>query len=595
MAEEFTYEEVTIEDSDDDMPYEEVPEDDDEDEDDDELQDFQSVLHSLKLQPKDAHPNTKPSTGNTKLEVSVQKRPTVVDDFFRNFLIKMEMKRTLDTFQNEWYELSVSGKTQGLSEAAVPDIYLKNDALDNDNKNLRLELTRMKTIAEKAKSTWDKLRKERDFHRMHHRRVVQEKNKLILDMKRLKKHYSAYEPTLKAMQQKYEQAMKEKTLMRLERDKFAAKVDSLTQQVNALENLSGGAPATNTKHTSSSSSAAAAAAAAASSAAEDKKAKSKRKEAEWPAEERVNPHSNANYEPANVSSFSLQKTFKGHSMPIAGMALHPRKPILATVSDDMTWKMWSIPNGDLIMSGDGHKDWVSCCDFSPKGNALATGSGDCTVKIWDFLNACCAVTFTDHTQAVWGVSYHDSGEFLVSCSMDHTAKLWDLTAQKCRQTYRGHVDSVNSTAFQPYSNNLCTGSGDKTVSLWDMRTGLCVQTFYGHRNAVNHVTFNLKGDTIASADADGVIKVWDVRMVSEKSQIVTGNQRHPVNEVRFDRSGQVAVAACDDGSIKLFNVFSGEQIGELHGHSDSVQSVLFDHQSKSILSAGSDNSFRVWA
>ena len=38
-----------------------------------------------------------------------------------------------------------------------------------------------------AKSTWDKLRKERDFHRLHHRRIVQEKNQLLLDIKRLKK------------------------------------------------------------------------------------------------------------------------------------------------------------------------------------------------------------------------------------------------------------------------------------------------------------------------------------------------------------------------------------------------------------------------
>lgn len=36
----------------------------------------------------------------------------------------------------------------------------------------------------KAKETYVKLRKERDFHRMHHKRVVQEKNKLINDIKR---------------------------------------------------------------------------------------------------------------------------------------------------------------------------------------------------------------------------------------------------------------------------------------------------------------------------------------------------------------------------------------------------------------------------
>lgn len=49
-----------------------------------------------------------------------------------------------------------------------------------------------------------RLRKERDFHRMHHKRVVQEKNKLITDIKRLKKHYASYEPTLVTLKQKYE-------------------------------------------------------------------------------------------------------------------------------------------------------------------------------------------------------------------------------------------------------------------------------------------------------------------------------------------------------------------------------------------------------
>lgn len=51
---------------------------------------------------------------------------------------------------------------------------------------LRAELNDAKTIAAKASATWDKFRKERDFHRMHHKRVAQEKNKLILDIKRLK-------------------------------------------------------------------------------------------------------------------------------------------------------------------------------------------------------------------------------------------------------------------------------------------------------------------------------------------------------------------------------------------------------------------------
>ena len=35
-----------------------------------------------------------------------------------------------------------------------------------------------------AKEKYVRLQKERDYHRMHHRRVVQEKDKLIADIKR---------------------------------------------------------------------------------------------------------------------------------------------------------------------------------------------------------------------------------------------------------------------------------------------------------------------------------------------------------------------------------------------------------------------------
>lgn len=44
---------------------------------------------------------------------------------------------------------------------------------------LRQELTKMQAIAERAQSTWDKFRKERDFHRMHHKRVVQVRGRLL--------------------------------------------------------------------------------------------------------------------------------------------------------------------------------------------------------------------------------------------------------------------------------------------------------------------------------------------------------------------------------------------------------------------------------
>ena len=142
-----------------------------------------------------------------------------------------------------------------------------------------------------------------------------------------------------------------------------------------------------------------------------------------------NPMEMEEFEPINTHMNPV-KTFKGHLMGVTCLSYNPKKDILATGSDDTTWKLWSIPSGDLIMSGEGHQDWIGGVSFHPKGNYLATASGDGCVKIWDFVNAKCQTTYSEHGQPVWKCDFHDSGDFLISCSMDHSIKLWDLAIPK---------------------------------------------------------------------------------------------------------------------------------------------------------------------
>ncbi len=59
-----------------------------------------------------------------------QVRPSVVDDFIRNFLIKVGLTRTLDSFNTEWYELQAKGRLGEEYTTKVPDIYLRNEELD---------------------------------------------------------------------------------------------------------------------------------------------------------------------------------------------------------------------------------------------------------------------------------------------------------------------------------------------------------------------------------------------------------------------------------------------------------------------------------
>ncbi len=53
---------------------------------------------------------------------------------------------------------------------------------------------------------------------------LQEKNRLLGDFKRLREHYSKYEPTILELKKKYEGALREKALLALERDRCRGKV-----------------------------------------------------------------------------------------------------------------------------------------------------------------------------------------------------------------------------------------------------------------------------------------------------------------------------------------------------------------------------------
>jgi WD40 repeat protein len=583
MAEEDTFvvEEVTLTESDEDFAYESVDIDaleESEPHDDD----YEALINAAQAKIPEA-----PTVAVQESKFTYRHEST--DDFVRNFLVRLGMARTLETFQAEWYELKAKGKLKQEDIAPVPDVYLKNQELRDTVSSMRAELEKAQYVAEKAKATWDKLRKERDFHRMHHHRVQQEKQRLCADIDKLKKVHETHEAKYRELSAKYEAAMKEKMLMKLERDRLRSKAETLEKTMNQSNGEPIEVSETTTKVKSRNKSIPRPGQTASTSSPK----KSKNGGTPWPADNRPNPYIGAVLpDPVRIEGYVLKNTYKAHQLAISCIAIHPRKPVLATVSDDHTWKLWSLNKPELIFSGMGHSDWVSGCAFHPKGSYLATTSGDHTIKIWDFMNACLTTTLNQHSQAVWGCDFHDTGDFLVSASNDHSLKVWDMNTFQCRGSYRDHVDSVNFCKFQPYTNSFCSASGDKTVSLWDMRASHCTQTFYGHLNTVNHATFNARGDTIASCDSDGVVKIWDTRMVREKAQFDTGQLA--ANASCFDRSGVILVAASEDANLYAYNIDTAEQAQVLRGHEAGVQDVLFDMNCKSLVTAGNDGTFRIW-
>uniref|UniRef100_A0AC11E114 Sperm associated antigen 16 n=1 Tax=Ovis aries TaxID=9940 RepID=A0AC11E114_SHEEP len=480
--------------------------------------------------------------------------PEAIEDFLCNFLIKMGMTRTLDCFQSEC----------------------------------------------KAREDLLKTQKERDFHRMHHKRIVQEKNKLINDLKRLKLHYASYEPAIRVLHEKHHALLKQKMLTSLERDRAIGQISGLQETLKHMEIGHGyHAPEFRVVPTCRKENAPEGPTQKGLREAREQskckaKAKANTKDSEFPTHMQPNPNLDLGKEnlcPAKFD-YKLNNIFRLHELPVSCIVMHPHKDLLVSCGEDRVWKMVGLPKGNVLLTGLGHTDWLSNCCFHPSGNKLATSSGDTTVKLWDLSKGNCILTFEGHTHAVWSCTWHSCGDFVASSSLDTTSKIWDVNSERCRYTLYGHTDSVNSIEFFPYSNTLLTGSADKSLSIWDARTGKCEQSLYGHMHSINDATFTPRGHMIASCDACGVTKLWDFRKLLPMVSIDVGPS--PGNEVTFDSSGRVLAQASGNGVIHLLDLKSG-QIHKLMGHESEAHTVMFSRDGETLFSGGSDGTVRTWS
>ena len=567
----YVLEEIVLSESDDgDVKYEEVQEEIEAEHDVDE--DYETVLRIAKGISLE-----RPAATQLAENKFTQKHVTT-DDFIRNFLVRLGMPKTLESFQAEWHELQTKGKLKQQDLSPVPDVYIVNQDLREAVASLRDELESAKLEEERAKSDREFLNRQINIYKERHHRVVMDKNTLNTKIATMKEGEDERNAKYQKLAGRYENAMKEKMLIKLERDRLMNKAEQLEHtlaQSQSEKQLVSAVVKPKQKPKTTPTFA--------------------RRDTPFPPANRPNPYASVTVpEQKRLESWMLTKTFRGHQAGVSSVALHPRKSIVCTGSDDNTCKVWKLMNCDLLITFE-MSDWVACTAFHPTGGYVAAGSADSTVCMWDLANPTKAPSiFRDHARAIWDIDFNDTGDFLLSASMDHTVKLWDCNTGRNRGSYRGHVDSVNSCQFQPYANCFISGSGDKTVSLWDMRVYQCVQTFYGHTNSVSSVSFNLKADTVASSDADGVVKIWDVRMIQEKCpQLDTG--RFPVTCSVFDRSGSVLLVGSEDGSIYAFSLETQEVLQTFKGHELGVQDVVFDPGNKFFLSAGSDHTFRVWS
>jgi F-box/WD-40 domain protein MET30 len=179
---------------------------------------------------------------------------------------------------------------------------------------------------------------------------------------------------------------------------------------------------------------------------------------------------------------------------------------------------------------------------------------------------CSTRLFKGHTNGVMCVQFDDN--VLLSGSYDATVKVWDIHTGEELRTLKGHTSGIRCLQFDE-SGKLMTGSLDSTIRLWNWRTGETLRVFQAHGDGV--ITLHYTGRYVASGSRDRTIRVWDSKI---KETFLLRGHSDWVNSVKVEEDSRTLFSASDDLSVRIWDLDAKQCIRIFDGHVGQVQQVL---------------------
>lgn len=256
--------------------------------------------------------------------------------------------------------------------------------------------------------------------------------------------------------------------------------------------------------------------------------------------------------------------------------ISPDGQILAYCTASGLIRVHEFASGTLIHEFTGHTKGINDIDFSPiNSDILASGSDDLTVRLWSIKKKKCLKILKKHTYHVTSVKFTLRGNVLITGSADETITIWDLSSGKNLKTLAAHADPILAISLTPDNTIIASGSYDGLMRLFDCETGQCLKTLvfnsssYGTATAstndvvnppISHVEYSPNGKFILSSSLDGVIRLWDY-MNNRVVKTYLGPENKPISE-KYNCEAKfvlctldhLVVSGSDDGLLLFWNL-----------------------------------------
>jgi len=274
-------------------------------------------------------------------------------------------------------------------------------------------------------------------------------------------------------------------------------------------------------------------------------------------------------------------------------------------------EVWDINTGKHILGTGSYESKNTSVCFSPDGNFILTGNEKRMADVWRLSDGKKAFTLKGYLNQLdekilnnsymyWVALVHETklspdNKYIAIGNTGNNAKLIDFYTGRIHKTLKGHNGMVISLNFSNDAKYLATGGVDGKAILWDVETGEMVKEFQFPDKALAIFSVDISPDNklLATSDWNGEIVIWNIAT----GHVIKAMSPHSGNSsihIKFSANGLYIISAGLDRKLKLIEIDTGEEVRTFTGNTDLVTSINLHPREDKFITAGRDNTIRVW-
>ena len=334
-------------------------------------------------------------------------------------------------------------------------------------------------------------------------------------------------------------------------------------------------------------------------------------------------------------------TLEGHDSYVTRAEFSPDGTRIASCGRDGQVLLWHAQTGDLHRRMDEHEGPVLSIDFDREGRRLVSAGADGTARIWDVVTGGTQHVLTVHGgNGIRGAEFLPDGSRVLTWSWveDPVARLWDAGTGRLVARLEGHEGPIVDAAVTPGGRRILTVSADRTLRSWDAADGSERQryTLAGRSSPPSATKYWTSRIDVSADGAWAVVRfdsqkadlvdlrawrlarrytgAWGAAFTADGSELVVallsrkgrierralpglelvGEFDGSFRRLLTDRRGRVLFGSMSMDSAPWFWELPEERPSRLRGHTYHVGWIDLSPDGTRAVSAGLDNTVRVW-